>query len=161
MLCKKIAIILLSAYVYFNSGVLLFDLDKVRKNWSKDIFFERVTNIRARLEYPDQDILNLMFEKDLWICSDKWNYQIKSWTEIKEEDLKMAAVIHYVGPYKPWSYKYENKAKWIWWDFYRMCFGKWEFYVFCIKNVWNLFYSKQLEKKLSFVKSLIKRILVK
>lgn len=116
--------------VYFNSGVILFDLNKVRENWSKDIFQEWITNIQVRLEYPDQDILNLMFEKEIWICSDKWNYQIKSWTEIKEEDLRKAAIIHYVGPYKPWSYKYENKAKWIWWDFYRMCFGKREFYVF-------------------------------
>ena len=147
--------------VYFNSGVLLFDLNKVRKNWSKDSFYEWINNIQVRLEYPDQDILNLVFEKDCRICSDKWNYQIKSWTEIKEEDMRNAAVIHYVGPYKPWSYKYENKTKWIWWDFYRMCFGKREFYVFCIKNTGSLLYRKYLEKKIKFVKSQIKRILVK
>lgn len=147
--------------VYFNAGVILFNLEKIRKHWSKETLFEWTNKIQYRLEYLDQDILNLMFEKDKLISSNIWNYQIKSWTEIKEEDLLCAAIIHYVGPIKPWNDKYDNKAKWIWWSYYCACFDKRKYYIFCIKNVWHIFFSKYLDKKLTILKKLIKKIISK
>lgn len=145
--------------IYFNSGVILFNLKEIRKRWSKKELFELMRNIQCRLEYPDQDILNLMFEKDKVIFSDAWNYQIKSWSKFREDDLASASIIHYVGPIKPWSSRWENKAKWIWWSYYCICFSKRKFYMFCIKNTWEIFYTKYLEKKLVFVKKLIRSFL--
>ena len=48
--------------VYFNAGVILFNLDKIRKHWSKEALCEWMNKIQYRLDYLDQDILNLIFE---------------------------------------------------------------------------------------------------
>lgn len=145
--------------VYFNSGVVLFNLKEIRKRWSKETLCDWMDRIQYRLEYPDQDILNLIFENDKLMSSNIWNYQIKSWTTIKKEDLMSVSIIHYVGSIKPWDDRYENRAKWIWWSYYCSCFDKRKYYIFIIKNMWNIFYNKYVEQKLYFVKKLIKKII--
>lgn len=150
-----------SESIYFNSGVILFNLNKIRAYWSKEILIKQIGGFNFRLEYPDQDILNLIFEQDKIILPNKWNYQIKSWSRIEDKDLLTASVIHYVGPIKPWSELYENKVKWIWWSYYCKCFGKKRFIIFWVKNTRNMFYMRYLEKKINFLKQLVKRFIIK
>lgn len=83
---------------YFNSGMLVIDIDK----W-------RATDIPARLEeliasgvmsrlYYDQDVLNLIFKNN-------WQHIAPRWNTIDarhpHEGLD-PAILHYTGPFKPW-----------------------------------------------------------
>ena len=157
--CKRIH--LNKNSVYFNSGVILFNLTGIRKYWTEELLFDLIKKVRFELEYPDQDILNIMFENDKILFSDEWNYQIKSWSMVQENDLINASIIHYVGPIKPWEIEYENKGKWVWWNYYCMCFGKGKFSMYCVTNTWKIFYARYLERKIFLIKNFMKKILIK
>lgn len=101
---------------YFNSGVLLVDLDK----WKKEQYSKKVIHyIKAnngKLVYPDQDALNEIL-KDNWIKLPlRFNRQ-KIIYELNEHDLGIKkslrkelinspSIIHYTGLTKPWHIKY-------------------------------------------------------
>ena len=121
--------------IYFNSGVILFNLSAIRKRWIKDSFISYIKAIpQNKLAYPDQDILNIIFEYDRNIVSDIYNYQIRSWSDFREDEIEKAAVIHYVGKVKPWNEEYGNKVKELWWDILRRCGRGNSYYVLCLKN---------------------------
>lgn len=77
--------------VYFNSGVILFNLEKIRK---RDILSEAEKILDSKLKQlknPDQDILNILYSKDKIIVPwEKWNYQVWDKCVIEEKP----AVIH-------------------------------------------------------------------
>ena len=84
--------------VYFNSGIILYNLPLIRKQWSREQFIQAVYNIqKLNLVYPDQDILNILFESNKMLLADTWNFQIRSWNKVNEKVIDNAAVIHYVG----------------------------------------------------------------
>lgn len=50
--------------VYFNSGMILFDLTAIRRHWTRGAFINQMKAICSKkLIYPDQDMSNLIFEK--------------------------------------------------------------------------------------------------
>ncbi len=100
---------------YFNSGMLLFNISLIDvKEYSKDIL--RVLHI-DKLLYPDQDMLNVLFEKSVKFISSKWNYGSNVLVcnrnylrEIPEqakqeflESRKNPKIIHFISPKKPWN----------------------------------------------------------
>jgi lipopolysaccharide biosynthesis glycosyltransferase len=110
---------------YFNSGVLLVDLEK----WKKEAYSEKVLRyIKAnngKLVYPDQDALNQIL-KDNWLQLPlKYNRQ-KIIHELNEGDLGIKkalreqlihhpSIIHYTGVIKPWHFRYvfPDKAEYV------------------------------------------------
>ena len=111
---------------YFNSGMVLFclkniDLQKYLKEWEKTLKIEK-------LLFPDQDILNVIFENTTKLVSYKWNFQYHipmyhpDYLEIvtgeyKEDYLKSnekPCIIHYTSEIKPWSYPKEVHAEYFW-----------------------------------------------
>lgn len=93
--------------VYFNSGVLLMDLNKIRKAFNKSATLDLIYKMESVLENPDQDILNIMYQNDvLLIDKDVYNYQVHYDWEFSNEKEKInesAIILHYVGPAKPWK----------------------------------------------------------
>lgn len=95
---------------YFNSGVMMINLDYWRKNNVEPLLIE--FSIRERyVFFHDQDALNYLF-KDKWYCiSPKWNYMcLKYLQDIcfnnindKIEYLSHPHIIHYTSRYKPWK----------------------------------------------------------
>ncbi len=89
---------------YFNSGVLLIDLNK----WKEFGVKEKAIKELLQIEYlfaHDQDLLNKVLVNRSYQLDCSWNYQ---WTWMVSEDkdinLDDANIIHYVTGIKPWTY---------------------------------------------------------
>lgn len=92
--------------IYFNSGVLLMDLNKIRKTFNKTATLDLIYKMESVLENPDQDILNIMYQHDVLILDKSvYNYQVHyDWESLNEKDRiqDSTIILHYVGPAKPW-----------------------------------------------------------
>ncbi len=92
--------------IYFNSGVLLMDLNKIRKIFNKSATLDLIYKMESVLENPDQDILNIMYQHDVLILDESiYNYQVHyDWESLNEKDRvqEETVILHYVGPAKPW-----------------------------------------------------------
>lgn len=98
---------------YFNAGVLLLDLKKLRK---RNLFKESIEYLkknRYRVIYQDQDILNALFDGKCKFVSLKWNvnsgmYCSRDLKHYYSDDyadmIKMKpSIIHFSGKHaKPW-----------------------------------------------------------
>lgn len=97
---------------YFNSGVVLMNIDKLRKERSSAEISEAVVDNKAILILPDQDVFNHLYADD--IKSEEWEifnmdprlYQLfnlvmpeKYNFDWVEEEI---VFIHYAGQHKPW-----------------------------------------------------------
>ncbi len=84
---------------YFNAGVLLMNLKKLREIEFEDIFINLIDKVTFNVA-QDQDYLNT-------ICKDQVHYIDKVWNKmplpdenIKDKDIKL---IHYNLSFKPWK----------------------------------------------------------
>ncbi|MEM9659197.1 MAG: glycosyltransferase family 8 protein [Planctomycetota bacterium] len=98
---------------YFNSGVLVMDLDQCRR---RGLGVKAIRHIHEnpQLRFPDQDALNLVAEGNVVYLPERWNTMVFEesitydpfappalQTRIKAA-FEDPAIIHYAG-YKPWS----------------------------------------------------------
>lgn len=97
---------------YFNSGVLLIDLEKARQRLSMDEVFELLN--RHKYTYCDQDVLNMLFDGKVKTLDITWNYMtfveehlrsgnVNSLELYRDLERKQPQIIHYVGRIKPWQ----------------------------------------------------------
>ncbi len=86
---------------YFNSGVILFNLDALRKNTSIEQILDTSFNLKDKIKFPDQDILNYLYQgKVKYVDKHQYNCQVRK-NEVSVNDD--TAIIHFVGRHKPWS----------------------------------------------------------
>lgn len=86
---------------YINSGMLLINLKKLRKNYEEKDITNLIIQNQKILIYPDQDFINKIFYGDIKIVNQKYNLLAKL---VKYEDLKeKPLIIHYAGSVKPWN----------------------------------------------------------
>lgn len=85
---------------YINSGMLLINIEKIRKNYTVSTIINLLKENQKSLIYPDQDFINKVFKGDIKIVDSKFNTlaKEKSYKELKEKPL----IIHYAGSVKPW-----------------------------------------------------------
>lgn len=114
---------------YFNSGVLLFDLEQWRQTRALDALLAYVAKNLERLRDPDQDALNACFAGRRKRLDYTWNV-IRSFyrdppvlplapSEL-ERVVKDARIIHFNGGLKPWSYFSDHPEKKEYWRYLRM-----------------------------------------
>lgn len=60
---------------YFNSGVMLFDMDEWRKRRCSERIAEHVKNVRAWYPSPDQDLINVVLKGEIDILPPRYNMQ--------------------------------------------------------------------------------------
>lgn len=117
--------------LYFNSGILLFNIKSVDLN----VYLEKLKTALSfsKLCFPDQDVLNIVFEDKKKLAEMKWNCQsgtsllkqkdfAKYPDEYREEyikTIKNPAIVHYTGALKPWNFP-ENEAAEIFWHYARL-----------------------------------------
>jgi len=81
---------------YFNSGLIVFNLDR----WRREKLAQRVIRLldeqRAQVRYPDQDILNIVLQGECQVLDQSWNYS--QYLPMSDQ----AAIIHFTD-LKPWS----------------------------------------------------------
>lgn len=116
--------------IYFNSGVLLLNLDLMRKdNISEKLLDYRINGINY---YMDQDAFNMVFAEKIKVLSFNYNFQMTCWRFMTKEQLqeyyhlpgvndkyeyiKNAVILHYTAE-KPWIY-YDGKCSEIWMHYF-------------------------------------------
>ena len=116
---------------YFNSGMIMFNIPAIDKNKYKILIEESFK--QEKLLYPDQDILNIIFENKVKLIPSKWNFccGIFIWNKnfmnsIEGDylsDIESAfakpIVLHYTSPQKPWNSKLELYYE-IFWKYARL-----------------------------------------
>lgn len=60
---------------YYNAGVLLLDLDKLRKIEFTRNLYNYINEYQSKLLYADQDIINICFKNQIKTLAPKWNFQ--------------------------------------------------------------------------------------
>ena len=107
---------------YINSGFLLMDLDKIRK---EKIYEKWIKASRENDFYnPDQDVLNYTLKGRIAFLPLKYNFQIshgsrifKIYPKIELDDLKHNLVcLHYSDYIKPWSDGIRPVFSEYWWN---------------------------------------------
>ncbi|HFU4117171.1 TPA: glycosyltransferase [Streptococcus suis] len=91
---------------YFNSGVLVMNLKKMRKEQSVFKLLETTKQYSSKLRYGDQDILNMVFKDDILLCD--YSYNFTNWRLMYPEiSNQEPAIIHFSGSKwtKPWMKK--------------------------------------------------------
>ncbi len=59
--------------IYYNSGVLLINLEKWRKMNVEKLFVASMQEHKGRLQYPDQDLINMVFQNKIFRVNAKYN----------------------------------------------------------------------------------------
>lgn len=97
---------------YANSGLLLFNLDKMRDSGVMDEFWKNVHNKNKIIAkefniFADQTVMNLTFKGRIKFLSPHYN----TFTTVLEETRqKNPAIVHFTGPYKPLTYRNDYTA---------------------------------------------------
>ena len=99
---------------YFNSGVLLMNLEYWRKNNTSQKLTNFIDNNTEKCVYPDQDALNYILGEKVLYLEYKYNYQEFMLYPKEEQFLhkvkwgnllpanELPAIIHYTCDIKPW-----------------------------------------------------------
>lgn len=66
---------LLDKEPYYNSGVILFNLDNWRKYKCSEKIIEHIQGTKVIYSSPDQDLLNVVCKKYIMQLGSEWNYQ--------------------------------------------------------------------------------------
>lgn len=110
----------LSLARYFNSGLILMDLDDMRKEDIQQQFFIFIKNEYERILMHDQDVLNCVLRDRIHELDMTWNCQISKTHKCKETGFyalsKTANILHFIGHRKPWMWKCkapERKKFWM------------------------------------------------
>lgn len=103
---------------YHNSGILLMNLERLRKEVSEESVFQFVEEYKSQLILPDQDVLNAMFSKQIKSIDEKiYNYDVRYFqyyklTSKNEWDMdtviKNTVFLHFCGKKKPWNKDYSG-----------------------------------------------------
>jgi lipopolysaccharide biosynthesis glycosyltransferase len=112
-------------YAYFNSGVMLIDLDKFRSHDVSKQVMDYAVNHRETLVWPDQDALNAVLREKRFPLHHRWNFYRRPTANNKSPSaaegistaLSDPAIIHYVGSVKPWHHLCDHPLKWHYWRY--------------------------------------------
>ncbi len=114
--------------VYANTGVLLMNLESLRKEQTTEEVLSYIRKRKAFLSLPDQDVISTLYGERIGIV-DNMVYNLSE-REIRHQnrrrknkiDEKWVAenckIIHYLSQNKPWKPKYKGILK-PWWDKYK------------------------------------------
>ena len=107
------------AEAYYNSGVLLMDLDAMRREVRPADIFDYAREHADILLLPDQDVLNGLYGGQILGVDDSlWNYDARRFDRYllvsqgeKDMDWVMAhtALLHFCGKRKPWNHSYQGR----------------------------------------------------
>lgn len=104
---------------YFNSGVLLIDLDAARREVVPEEIFAYVERHARELVLPDQDVLNALYgERTLELDDAVWNYDARNFNTYLLRSggecdldwvLSHTSILHFCGKSKPWQPGYLHR----------------------------------------------------
>ena len=91
------------SHKYFNSGVLLLDLEKWRNNNLSEKVLATEDSLREKLKFPDQDLLNFVFSNNYKLLNERYNVTApRARKHYKNGKLVDCVIRHFEGGKKPW-----------------------------------------------------------
>lgn len=88
---------------YVNAGMLVMDLDNLKKQNIETQFLEWTKEHIDTIKLGDQEIINEVLKDRILIVEDEWNVQSSNFTNRSSYTNKPRA-IHFVAKKKPWHY---------------------------------------------------------
>lgn len=95
---------------YFNAGVLLMNLDELRKFNFQEKFLYLLEKVKFSVA-QDQDYLNRLCKGRVKLISHDWDVMPYVNNDTKPEDIKL---IHYNFAYKPWHFEDVTYNEYFW-----------------------------------------------
>ena len=122
-----------STGVYVNCGILLINLDELRKFDSLSQMTEFALKNSSLIQTGDQDIINGTFYDRIKIISYRYNFYYEQFAKNRkfiptnrkdyEDSIKEPVIIHFVGAIKPWHIdalqQLNHKYGYFWWYYAR------------------------------------------
>lgn len=98
---------------YFNSGVVLFNLNKIRQIYKFSTAEKYIEENGKNFKFHDQEVLNALFKENVLLIDEQYNFiakyrGVKDFLKYKFLRNKNIKVIHYAG-LKPWNEMYYGK----------------------------------------------------
>ncbi len=88
---------------YFNAGVMIIDFNKWKELVSENKFVKKLNNLRDKVLWWDQDILNATFDGDYIELNTNLNFPIHEDANFNDKEItKNVNFLHYQGKNKPW-----------------------------------------------------------
>jgi len=115
-------------FAYINSGVLLLDLEALRREGFAERASRLVLDHPERFRWRDQDAINLLLAGRILFLDSRWNAMV--WHLEREERRHFARpgermvaelqrrdpwILHLTGPAKPWTHRVDLVAYHQWW----------------------------------------------
>lgn len=85
---------------YYNSGVLLLDLNKLREIKFTSEIFDWISQNSEKLKYNDQDAINLYLANRIKTLNSKYNVQIRNHARNYKTRFGRAVISHYIAQNK-------------------------------------------------------------
>ena len=90
---------------YINSGVLFMNIENVNNLFSYDKLVNKLKQILEDTEliFPDQDAINLLYQNEIIVFPEKFNYQKlvnKGYCLKHSKELKDVVIAHFVSTVK-------------------------------------------------------------
>lgn len=114
---------------YINSGVIIFNCDKCRRENFTSRSFEML-ECRQDFRYPDQDLINMMAVNQIYYLDPRWNFtwhyrhlqeSTNELLHLSEKDFEKFCqieanpfLIHYTGEIKPWNNANKFLSDYFW-----------------------------------------------
>lgn len=95
---------------YFNAGILLMNLDQLRKFNFQDKFLYLLGTVKFSVA-QDQDYLNRLCKGRVTLINNQWDIMPVINRKINKEDIK---IIHYNFAYKPWRFEDVQYKEYFW-----------------------------------------------
>lgn len=95
---------------YFNAGVILMNMRKLRQLDYKEAIFEFIYSKGKELRYLDQDALNAFYFDKTVFCEEKYNLLLCN-VSANSKKISDAYILHFAGPHKPWKVGYKHGAR--------------------------------------------------
>lgn len=120
---------------YYNSGVLLMDLEAGRQEIQPQVLFDYVAQHRKELILPDQDVLNALYSQQILPLEDAlWNYDARNYSSYLLRSggvydmrwvMEHTAIVHFCGKGKPWKPKYIHRFGILYQHYAQMTYRAW------------------------------------
>lgn len=115
---------------YFNSGVMVMDLDKMREKISLSAISSTIKKYHNILILPDQDILNYLYGQNiLKIPEINWNYDARAYSVYLAKSagkintewvIANTSILHFCGKPKPWQKENHTHFKVLYLNYQQM-----------------------------------------
>lgn len=124
---------------YFNSGLVVFNVNKYKELFDIKEYNKIIKKLSNIIKYPDQDILNYVFQSKIYELDSNYNvyftsnYKHRDKNNIKQMKQK-GKIYHYISGIKPDNYRYLNFGFNEYWKYAKKIYGTIYFIKISIKN---------------------------